>query len=281
MRFIFDKIKVPLSTALIVFIVCCMSGIFFDKGVAQGEVPKVECISSFYTFYGDSGDNRKHNVALAVSKIDGVVVHPEEEFSFNDVVGPRREERGFKTAYVIVDGQFTLGVGGGVCQVSSTLYNAVLLADLVVTTVHPHSLPVSYVAPSFDAMVSSGSDFCFVNTLSYPVTIKATADGKYIRFSLYGVKGRKISRRSETVEIVECETVHIEDDTLLIGQEVVESAGANGIKSRGYLQYEVGGKVVTKQIRTDFYAPQKRVVRHGTMTTDIDENNVEKDENLP
>ena len=88
-----------------------MSSVFDDNSVARGESPKVGLIASFYTYYGDSGENRKHNVALAVSKIDGTILAPEEEFSFNDVVGPRREERGFKRAYIIQDGQFVEGVG--------------------------------------------------------------------------------------------------------------------------------------------------------------------------
>ena len=271
MRFIFVK-KTLLSTLLTLFIVCCMSSVFNDNSIARAESPKVGLIASFYTYYGDSGENRKHNVALAVSKIDGTVLAPEEEFSFNDVVGPRREERGFKTAYIIQDGQFVEGVGGGVCQVSTTLYNAVLLADLTVTRVQAHSLPVGYVAPSFDAMVSSGSDFRFVNTLSAPVTIKMSADGKYVKCDVYGVAGRKISRRSETIEILECETIYRDDDTLLFGQEVVEDSGANGLRSRGYLQYEGGGKVVTRLIRTDFYAPQPKVVLRGTKPMSPTEN---------
>lgn len=236
----------------------------------MGEVPKVELIASFYTYYGDSGANRKHNVGLATAKIDGTVLAPEEEFSFNDVVGRRTEENGFKTAYIIKDGEFVEGVGGGVCQVSSTLYNAVLLADLTVTRVQAHSLPVSYVAPSFDAMVSSGSDFRFVNTLSAPITVKMTADGKYVRCNIYGVAGRKVSRRSETIEILPFDTIYRDDENLLFGEESIESAGTAGLRSRGYLDYESGGKVVSRLIRTDSYAPQNRVVLRGTKGTKDD-----------
>jgi vancomycin resistance protein YoaR len=267
MRFIFAKIKGILAMATLVCIVCGMCSIFSMDGVAMGEVPNVQLIASFYTYYGESSDNRKHNVNLACAKIDGTVLAVEEEFSFNDVVGYRTEENGFKTAYIIKDGEFVEGVGGGVCQVSSTLYNAVLLADLTITRVQAHSLPVSYVAPSFDAMVSSGSDFRFVNTLSAPITIKMVADGKYVRCSIYGVQGRKVSRRSETVEVLPYETVYRDDENLLIGVESVESNGMAGLRSRGYLEYECGGRVVTKQIRTDTYAPQNRVVLRGTKET--------------
>ena len=240
----------------------------------MGEVPKIELIASFYTYYGESSANRKHNVKLASNLIDGYVLAPEEEFSFNEVVGQRTEARGFKTAYIIKDGEFVEGVGGGVCQVSSTLYNAVLLADLTITRVQAHSLPVSYVAPSFDAMVSSGSDFRFVNTLSAPITIKMVADGKYVRCNIYGVKGRKVSRRSETIEVLPFDTVYREDENILLGEESIESNGMSGLRSRGYLEYESGGKVTSRLIRTDFYAPQNRVVLRGTKESivDVDDN---------
>jgi len=268
MRFIFAKIKGLITLATLLCIVCGMCSIFCGDGVAMAENPKVELIASFYTFYGESSANRKHNVKVAVDKINGTTLAPEEEFSFNDIVGKRSEENGFKTAYIIQDGEFVEGIGGGVCQVSSTLYNAVLLADLTITRVQAHSLPVSYVAPSFDAMVSSGSDFRFVNTLSAPITINMTADGKYVRCDIYGVAGRKVSRRSETIEIIPCEVVYRDDENMLFGEESVESAGMQGLRSKGYLEYETGGKVVTKLIRTDFYAPQNRVVLRGTKQKD-------------
>ena len=264
MRFYFAKIQGLLAMATAVCIVCGMCSIFVCEGVAMGEEPRVELIASFYTYYGESGENRKHNVKLASEKIDGTILAPEEEFSFNDIVGKRTEEQGFKTAYIIKDGEFVEGVGGGVCQVSSTIYNAVLLADLTVTRVQAHSLPVSYVAPSFDAMVSSASDFRFVNTLSAPITIKMSADGKYVKCSIYGVAGRRVTRRSETVEVLPYDTVYRDDEAMLLGEEVIESGGMAGLRSRGYLEYEIDGKVISKLIRTDYYAPQSRVVLRGT-----------------
>ena len=164
---------------LLLFGISC--GMTLSYPAARAEQPEIVPIAKFSTYYGDSSENRKHNVALAAKAIDGFVLPPEEEFSFNDTVGARTEERGYRTAYIISEGNFVEGVGGGVCQVSGTLYNCALLADLAVTCVHPHSLPVSYVAPSFDAMVSSASDLRFANTLSAPVTIRMIADGKYLR----------------------------------------------------------------------------------------------------
>ena len=244
------------------FISCLMT-----PATAHAETPEVTLIAHFATYYGDSSEGRKHNIALAASAIDGVVLAPEEEFSFNDTVGARTEARGYRAAYVIQDGVFVEGVGGGVCQVSGTLYNCALLADLAVTCARPHSLPVSYVAPSFDAMVSSASDLRFANTLSAPVTVKMTADGKYLRAEMYGVSGGyDIRRRSETVATIPKEIEYISDSSLAPGEEVVDTWGKDGLKSEGWLEYFSDGVLVrTLRIRRDTYKPQKRIILRGVV----------------
>lgn len=236
---------------------------------ANAETPEITLIAKFSTYYGDSSDGRKHNVALAAKAIDGTVILPEDEFSFNDTVGARTKARGYRSAFIIQDGTFVEGIGGGVCQVSGTLYNCALLADLTVTCVHPHSLPVSYVAPSFDAMVSSSSDLRFANTLSAPVTIKMSADGKYLRAEIYGVSGGfDIRRRSETLETIPKETEYIPDASLSPGEEVVDTWGKDGLKSEGWLEYFTDGELVrTVRIRRDTYKPQKRIILRGEDVT--------------
>ena len=254
------------ARAVLIFLCGCIScGMTLPLSAADAETPEIALIAKFATYYGDSSENRKHNIALAASAIDGVLLPPEEEFSFNDTVGARTEERGYKAAFVINDGAFVEGVGGGVCQVSGTLYNCALLADLAVTCVHPHSLPVSYVAPSFDAMVSSWSDLRFVNTLSSPVTLKMTADGQYLRAEIYGVKGEfSVRRRSETLGEIPFETERLTDTSLAPGEERVEAAGKNGLRSEGWLEYFRDGALVrTLRIRRDTYLPQKRIVCEG------------------
>ena len=232
-----------------------------EQKTAYAEVEKVELLARFCTYYGDSSPARKSNVELASRKINGVKLYPEDEFSFNSQVGARTVENGFKTAYIIQDGEFVEGVGGGVCQVSSTLYNCALLSNLTITSVSPHSLGVSYVSPSFDAMVSSASDFRFVNTLSAPITIKMKADGKNLVAEIFGVGKRTIKRRSETLETIPFDTEYRESEDVKEGEEVVDSSGKDGIKSRGYLDfYENGNLVRSVLIRQDFYAPQKRIV---------------------
>ena len=266
------------ARAVLIFLCGCIScGMTLPLSAADAETPEIALIAKFATYYGDSSENRKHNIALAASAIDGVLLPPEEEFSFNDTVGARTEERGYKAAFVINDGAFVEGVGGGVCQVSGTLYNCALLADLAVTCVHPHSLPVSYVAPSFDAMVSSWSDLRFVNTLSAPVTLKMTADGQYLRAEIYGVKGEfSVRRRSETLGEIPFETERLTDTSLAPGEERVEAAGKNGLRSEGWLEYFRDGALVrTLRIRRDTYKPQKRIVCEG-VTPRISERSAQK-----
>lgn len=232
--------------------------------IAFAEKEEYSLIATFSTYYGDSKQNRKDNVALAASKINGFKLYPEEEFSFNDTVGRRTAQNGFKSAYVIVDGEYVEGVGGGVCQVSSTLYNCALLCNLAVTCVNPHSLAVSYVAPSFDAMVSSASDLRFVNTLSSPIIIKMNADGKYLRAQIFGMDKFDIKRRSQTVGYLPFEIEYRDDASLALGEEVIDTYGKEGIKTEGYLDYYENGKLVRSVcIRRDTYKPQKRIVLKG------------------
>lgn len=231
---------------------------------ANASAPKVRLVASFSTYYGESSQNRKDNVALAARKIDGITLQPEDEFSFNDIVGARTEENGFKSAYIIQDGAFVEGIGGGVCQVSSTLYNCALLANLAITCVRAHSLPVGYVAPSFDAMVSSASDLRFVNTLSAPITIRMSADGNYLKAQIYGVEKFEIKRRSQTLEILPFEIEYRTDATLKAGEEMIDTYGKEGLKSQGFLDYYENGKLAKSVlVRQDFYAPQKRIVLIG------------------
>lgn len=251
-----------LAFASIVFI---MEGTMHPKDVATAVSDGQKLIAHFSTYYGDSKQNRKDNVALACRKIDGTVLYPEDEFSFNDIVGARTVENGFKSAYIIKDGEFVEGIGGGVCQVSSTLYNCALLANLTITCVRAHSLPVSYVAPSFDAMVSTASDLRFVNTLSSPVTIKMITDGKYLKAEMYGMESCTIRRRSQTIETLPFEVEYRDDATLKLGEEVIDTYGKAGLRSQGFLEYYQNGKLLkTVLIRKDTYFPQKRIVLRGT-----------------
>ena len=227
--------------------------------------------ASFYTSYSKSTEERKHNISLASKSLNNVFVDVNGEFSFNYTVGERTKKRGYKEAKIIVNGEFVDGVGGGVCQVSTTLYNAVLLAGLNVIEYHPHSLPVSYVAPSFDAMVnSSWADLKFINNTHNPIIIKAFANGERLLVEIYGEKMQeKYVRESvitKTLPPLE-EKVVFDDDglypELFEGEFKQVRWGNSGYLSEGYLTKIVGGKRVKKKIRSDKYSPTRGLIVWG------------------
>jgi|AGTN01.3.fsa_nt_gi Uncharacterized vancomycin resistance protein len=223
-------------------------------------------LSSFSTYFINSSPERKHNIARAAELLDGTVVGPGGVFSFNSTVGPRTVERGFQTAHIIENGKFIDGVGGGVCQVSTTLYNAALLAGADVTEVSRHSLPVSYVPLSFDAMVSSRQDLAFFNPTKYNIYISAAADDKKITFVFYGYPayaGCKIVLRSETLRTIEKDEYEIYQDAGELSADQFEKVlkpPKCGYVSEGYLDVYKGGVLVSsKRIRKDTYMPQKGI----------------------
>lgn len=135
-----------------------------------------ELRAAFSTSIENSSPERKHNIRLAAAKLNGVVLYPNQTLSFNKIVGARNEKNGYQEAKIILDGTYIDGVGGGVCQVSSTLYNAILLSGVDSVSSRGHSRPAIYVPAGLDAMVSDGSDLIIKNNLSLPIAIKATAD---------------------------------------------------------------------------------------------------------
>lgn len=146
-------------------------------------------LGSFYTNYGGSTANRAANVANAASKINNKVLAPGEVFSFNDTVGKRSVANGFFQAPEYANGQTVMGIGGGTCQVSSTLYNAVLYSDLSIVSRLNHMFPVGYCPLGQDATVTdSGVDFKFANNTDYPIKISALTSGARITVSILGTQ---------------------------------------------------------------------------------------------
>lgn len=234
---------------------------------------KIVLRGSFYTTYSASSPERKHNIELCAATLNNTLIAPDGEFSFNYTVGPRTVERGYKEAKIIIGGAFSDGVGGGVCQVSSTLYNALLLSGIKVTECHRHTLQVGYVAPSFDAMVNYYyADLKFINDTDNPMYIKTFTDGEILKVFIYGESsGRKYERKSVITEILPQEEEIIIDEAgefpeLKKGEKRVLSYGREGIKSEGYiLEYDYGGRLISqKKIREDKYAGIKTVVVEGT-----------------
>jgi len=230
----------------------------------------------FSTDYSKSSRARKDNINLAFSKINGKVLSSGEEFSFNETVGERTEANGFKEAKVILAGEYEDVIGGGICQASTTLYNAVLRAGLNVTEVKPHSRPASYVPLSLDAMVSWGySDLKFINNTDGPLYIKATCDDKKIEVVIYGnslKENQKIVPRAELVKtiphggdkVVADTEGKYQDKIMFKGEFVREKSPQEGYESKAYLDfYENGNLVSSEQIRHDTYAPKQGLVYEG------------------
>ncbi len=237
----------------------------YPKVTKDELVTKTIYRAGFTTSYSNSTTERKHNIKLASQKINGVVLKNGEEFSFNKIVGARTEENGFLPAKIIFNGDFIDGVGGGVCQVSTTLYNACLLSGLKITEQHPHSLSVSYVEPSFDAMVNSiTSDLKFVNTTGDKIYIVAKANDSKITISFYGLKQLETFERvSVTTNVSKFnEYIYEEDLSLEEGKQVVVRNPKGAIKSEGYLIKYIDGKRVSNvKIRKDSYGNVKGIIK--------------------
>ena len=208
-----------------------------------------EKIGEYQTDYTNSVQNRKKNIKVAAGRLSGIVVGVGETFSFNKIVGKRRKENGFYDATVIQSGEYTQGVGGGVCQVATTLYNALLFAGFEQISCAHHSLAPSYVPLSFDAMVSEWVDLKMRNTTGAPVYIGMSANGQKLKAVVFGKKGEESYRfESEIVETL----VHKD------AEKDIESVYKNGYKSRGYKLIYKNGKLIKKVlIRQDEYKPYK------------------------
>ena len=199
--------------------------------------------SAYFTNYASSSANRKSNLALAASKLDGHLLQPGEVFSYNNRVGPRTESRGWKTAHQFQDGQIVDGVGGGVCQSSSTLYNAVLMGGLKIVERHNHSLPVAYLSPARDASVSYGHlDFKFANNTDGPLYITAAADGKKFHIRLYG----PLASRVPKVNIETTEPIYL-------------PSGAYKVAAKRTIQHP-DGRIETEDLGWDTYGKPKPTV---------------------
>ena len=213
--------------------------------------------SQFTTQFPYSSPARKHNIALACSLINGCIVEPNECFSFNERVGERSEDRGFLPANIIVNGEFVSGIGGGVCQVSSTLYNAALTAGLTVTESYRHSLLVDYIEPSFDAMVSYGAcDLKFKNTTQSPIYISATASSSQLTIKIYGLKREyEYERVWNCLEVIKATTEEVE-----WAEGLKESLAHDGLISEGFLKiYKNGNLIEIKKLRHDVYAAKNGI----------------------
>jgi vancomycin resistance protein YoaR len=176
-----------------------------------------EMIAISTTVISDSIPNRVHNIRLAAAALDGALVEPDQEFSFNQTVGKTGAEQGYKPAPVIVNRRLVEGIGGGVCQVSSTLYNAILLADLALVERANHSLTVGYLPPGLDATVSDGwLDLRFLNNRNHAVWIRTFIEGGNLTVSIYGdpIPGHEVKVIVTDREVIRQDVKYIETEEL-------------------------------------------------------------------
>ncbi len=245
------------------------------KGSAEELASVTDMLGSFTTSYRTSGSSRSANVQNGAALINGTVLYPGEEFSTYETVAPFTQANGYYMAGSYLNGRVVDSLGGGICQVSTTLYNAVLEAELEVTERHNHSMIVSYVDPSADAAIaeSAGKDFKFVNNLDYPIYIEGLTENKKITINIYGKEtrpeGRQVEYESEILEVIHPTTDAIyADASHPIGYIVTESAHI-GYKARLWkVVTENGVEVSREQVNSSNYKVSPRSATVGTATAD-------------
>lgn len=245
------------------------------RGKAEDLAMVTDVLGSFTTSYRTSNGSRSANVENGCRLLDGITLYPGEEFSTCDYVTPFTAANGYYMAGSYLNGKVVDSLGGGICQVSTTLYNAVLKAELEVTERHNHSMIVSYVDPSADAAIaeSSGKDFRFVNNTDYPIYIEGFTKDKNISFNLYGKEtrdaGHSVRYESEVLEVISPGADQIYADAAKpLGTIVTESAHT-GYKARLWkIVTENGTEVSREQINKSSYKMTPRSATVGVSTQD-------------
>lgn len=226
--------------------------------------------SEYTTDFTSSTESRSHNVALALSKFDGAKIAVGQTLSFNTAVGARTEENGFESAKVIINGEYVDGVGGGVCQASTAVYNAALIAGLDCAA-NAHSICPSYCPPGLDAMISSFSDLLITNNTGSDAYISVAVNGGRATVRIFGKKDSYTrvpeSEIVKTIEYERREVVDTEhkffDASAASGDRLVATTGKDGYESITYIKYYKDGKFVKRvKIRDNVYksAPQITVI---------------------
>lgn len=236
-------------------------------------------LSTFKTRYDASDKDRTTNLILACKKLDGKVIMPGETFSYNATLGPRSTATGYKNAKVYENGEVVDGIGGGICQISSTLYNAALMADMEIVERRNHQFVTSYVGAGRDATVVYGlTDFKFKNTRKYPIKLKASSVSGIATISIFGIKEEEreytYTFKTNTISTIPFTTKYVEDASLKPGEEVVKQKGANGLVTQTYMTKMKNGKIISSQLLSkDTYSAMQKIIRRGkAKTTTVPEN---------
>lgn len=226
-------------------------------------------ISIFQTRYDATNRTRTTNLQLAVNKINGVVLMPGETFSYNKTLGKRTAEAGYKDAAGYSGGKVVQMIGGGICQISSTLYDAVVYANLEIVERHNHAFLTSYVGAGKDATVVYGSlDFQFKNTREYPIKIVSYMQNGIATVCIYGIKEENeydVEISTTILNYIPYEVVYENDASLTAGTEVVSQGGQRGCKSITYKILKQNGKEISRSVlSTDTYSAMNKYIKKGT-----------------
>ena len=221
-----------------------------------------------------NNSNRTSNVTLAARKIDGTILNPGDLFSFNEIVGSRTIANGFLEAPVILGGRLQPGIGGGICQVSSTIYDALLRTGIFPTEIEmverrPHGLTITYLAPGHDATVAYGNiDFKFRNKMDFPMKIETSVSGRQMNVRIIGTNydGTRIEVESSEPVITPFSIQDVETDELIIGETELWTSGQNGVRVEIFqLLYSADGELISRtSVGRSTYNVQNRITRHGT-----------------
>ena len=226
-----------------------------------------EVVSAYQTNYNASLTERTRNIQLATKKVNSYVLYPGQEFSFNKVVGKRTIDAGYKNAATYAGGKVVSDIGGGICQLSTTIYNAALLGDFEITERHNHAMPVSYERVGKDATVYYGAlDFKFRNNKNYPVKIVATATGGVNRVEIKGFyeSDVKVKITTQKVRTIARNVVVKKDPSLAPGERKVVDEGKDGQEVITYKERIVNGvSQGRKQISRDVLKAYDKIINEG------------------
>ncbi|MBO8129240.1 MAG: VanW family protein [Peptococcaceae bacterium] len=223
-------------------------------------------MAAFQTTLPDPLPGEEYNVARAADLLAGTVVNPGEIFSMNTAIGPYTKERGFREGPTYMGNQVVKTIGGGVCKVSTTLYNVAILANLKIIERHCHGMMVPYVPPGQDATVSYGNrDFKFQNNTEHPIIIWADTKGNTLYIAFYGrSRPPKVKWHHKILHRQEMPVIYRNNTKLQPGEEKVIIPGADGLTVKSWLTIEYSdSKTVTKELGIDYYRPMTQVVERG------------------
>ncbi|AGA70551.1 putative vancomycin resistance protein [Desulfitobacterium dichloroeliminans LMG P-21439] len=234
---------------------------------AELEAKKIDGLIASYTTWFDPGNiERSANVRLAAESLDGALIEPGGIISFNKIVGERTGDKGYQDALIIVNGEFVPGLGGGICQVSSTLYNAGVLANLKIEERTNHGLAVAYVPLGRDATVVYGAiDLKLKNDTDRYMLLRSKLSGGSVTIEFYGkaTPGQEIIITNQVEQVIPFETQITQDNSLAPGTEIVKQNGQNGYVASASRIIKINGEVVETQAlgRSTYISLAKIIVK--------------------